>query len=336
MPTGVVKKVFKDKGFGFITPDDGTADIFAPVRTLVGSEANLREGLKVIFESEIEARTNKPKATTWSVIEGSAADAQVAAATSAAAAAYSGMAGYNLLAAGYGAMAGGMLGADRISPYGQIPGVAYGAMPGALGIAGAMPTAGFDPNLAAAAAMALPAGWESVTDPASGKIYYANRATGESSWTPPMAALANPAAMVNTTVMTNPAAAVMTNPAAAALTNPAAALTNPVGVVMTNGAAATMTNPTAVAGVAPAATAMAPVEAAAASIAPAAAGGPVAVAAVVPEATTTPVVAAAPVVSAQPASLPAGWESATDPASGRTYYFNRSTNETTWVIPAQA
>lgn len=41
---------------------------------------------------------------------------------------------------------------------------------------------------AAAPPSALPAGWEQAPDPASGRTYYFNRATGQSSWTPPVAA----------------------------------------------------------------------------------------------------------------------------------------------------
>jgi hypothetical protein len=33
----------------------------------------------------------------------------------------------------------------------------------------------------------LPRGWEQVADPATGRPYFCNRATGESSWTPPVA-----------------------------------------------------------------------------------------------------------------------------------------------------
>merc|ERR1712194_370169 len=38
------------------------------------------------------------------------------------------------------------------------------------------------------AAPGLPQGWEQITDPASGRPYFCNRATGETSWTPPAGA----------------------------------------------------------------------------------------------------------------------------------------------------
>ena len=37
-----------------------------------------------------------------------------------------------------------------------------------------------------------------------------------------------------------------------------------------------------------------------------------------------------------PAALPDGWDSAVDPASGKTYYYNEATGESTWTLPAAA
>merc|ERR1719482_85806 len=57
----------------------------------------------------------------------------------------------------------------RASPYG-----ALGALPATLpGLSMLNTTPG------------LPLGWEMTTDPNTGKPYYFNRATGQSSWTPP-------------------------------------------------------------------------------------------------------------------------------------------------------
>merc|ERR1712127_631818 len=84
----------------------------------------------------------------------------------------------------------------------------------------------------------LPVGWEQVADPTTGNPYYCNRATGESSWTVPIAP------------------------------------------------------------------------------------------AVAPSVFQPP-----PVAAAEAASLPAGWESASDPSSGKPYYYNRATGETKWETP---
>ena len=44
-------------------------------------------------------------------------------------------------------------------------------------------------------------------------------------------------------------------------------------------------------------------------------------------------IAPAPIGAAGVISLPQGWEEAKDPASGKAYYFNRSTGETRWDPP---
>lgn len=49
---GVIKKTM-DKGFGFISPEDGGKDIFFHTNSLVGVQFNeLREGDAVTFETE--------------------------------------------------------------------------------------------------------------------------------------------------------------------------------------------------------------------------------------------------------------------------------------------
>ena len=49
--TGTIKKVVKDKGFGFITPDDGGEDLFAHFSAIqMNGFKTLKEGQKVQFE----------------------------------------------------------------------------------------------------------------------------------------------------------------------------------------------------------------------------------------------------------------------------------------------
>ena len=51
MATGTVKWFNDAKGFGFITPDDGSADLFAHFTQIVQEGfKSLKEGDKVIFE----------------------------------------------------------------------------------------------------------------------------------------------------------------------------------------------------------------------------------------------------------------------------------------------
>ena len=53
MATGTVKWFNADKGFGFIAPDDGSADVFAHFSAIQGTGfRKLEEGQKVTFDTE--------------------------------------------------------------------------------------------------------------------------------------------------------------------------------------------------------------------------------------------------------------------------------------------
>jgi CspA family cold shock protein len=53
MPTGTVKWFSDDKGFGFITPDDGDRDLFVHHTGINGDGyRSLKEGAKVSYDAE--------------------------------------------------------------------------------------------------------------------------------------------------------------------------------------------------------------------------------------------------------------------------------------------
>jgi cold shock protein len=53
MPTGTVKWFSDEKGYGFITPDDQSKDLFVHHSAIVGrGRKSLAEGAKVSYETE--------------------------------------------------------------------------------------------------------------------------------------------------------------------------------------------------------------------------------------------------------------------------------------------
>jgi cold shock protein len=63
MQTGTVKWFNDQKGFGFIQPDQGGADVFVHISAVERSGlGSLREGQKVGFEVERDRRTGKSAA----------------------------------------------------------------------------------------------------------------------------------------------------------------------------------------------------------------------------------------------------------------------------------
>ncbi len=61
MATGIVKWFNSTKGFGFITPDDGSPDVFAHFSSIDGSGfRELTEGQKVDFDIEQGPKGPRP------------------------------------------------------------------------------------------------------------------------------------------------------------------------------------------------------------------------------------------------------------------------------------
>jgi CspA family cold shock protein len=61
MATGTVKWFSDDKGFGFITPDDQSSDLFVHQSAIAGDGyRSLNEGAKVTYDAE--ADTKGPRA----------------------------------------------------------------------------------------------------------------------------------------------------------------------------------------------------------------------------------------------------------------------------------
>jgi CspA family cold shock protein len=67
MSTGTVTTFLEDRGFGFIRPVDGGADVFVHVRDLSNRDT-LRIGERVEFEIVEDERRGKPRADKVRVI----------------------------------------------------------------------------------------------------------------------------------------------------------------------------------------------------------------------------------------------------------------------------
>jgi cold shock protein len=67
MPKGTVKFFNDDKGFGFITPEDGGTDVFVHVSALQHG-GSLKEGDKVSYDVGQDRKTGKSKAENVSVL----------------------------------------------------------------------------------------------------------------------------------------------------------------------------------------------------------------------------------------------------------------------------
>eukprot|EP00931_Biecheleriopsis_adriatica_P055667 TRINITY_DN32960_c0_g1_i1.p1 TRINITY_DN32960_c0_g1~~TRINITY_DN32960_c0_g1_i1.p1 ORF type:complete len:298 (+),score=62.20 TRINITY_DN32960_c0_g1_i1:45-938(+) len=295
MPTGTLKKVFMDKGFAFIVPDEGGADLFAPMRNFVGERETAVEGSKVSYDTEVEDRTNKMKASSWSIVAGGAAAATLAA---------------NPYGA-YGAVVGGYTPA-LASPYGTV--ASFAAVPGA-GCCAA-PCGGCCGMQVSGGCCGMPAGCCGGCPgmvPGFGGCCYGGMPGGGccGACMPNGGCCGGCGNVQGGCVMQNgcgcqgagagaaPSPSDLAGAAAMTGTAPAAVAADPNGVA---GAIAAVPG----------------------AVADPATAGASAAAASAPS-------AAAPAGAA--ANLPAGWEMASDPASGNTYYFNRSTGQTSWTVP---
>lgn len=67
MATGTVKFFAQDKGFGFITPDNGGPDVFVHI-SAVGFGGSLQDGQKVSYDMGQDRKTGKSKAENVSVL----------------------------------------------------------------------------------------------------------------------------------------------------------------------------------------------------------------------------------------------------------------------------
>ena len=70
MSQGTVKFFNMEKGFGFITPDEGGNDVFVHITAVKDAGMNdLRDGQRVAFDTEPDRRGKGPKAVNLRAAE---------------------------------------------------------------------------------------------------------------------------------------------------------------------------------------------------------------------------------------------------------------------------
>ena len=67
MPTGKIKMFNEAKGFGFIVPDDGGADVFFHVSALRDGD-DIAKDKNVTFEMGVDPKSGKPKAVSVDLV----------------------------------------------------------------------------------------------------------------------------------------------------------------------------------------------------------------------------------------------------------------------------
>ena len=68
MATGTVKWFNEQKGYGFITPDEGGRDVFVHISAVERSGlSGLAEGMKVSYEVQADRRTGKESAANLKI-----------------------------------------------------------------------------------------------------------------------------------------------------------------------------------------------------------------------------------------------------------------------------
>ena len=62
MPAGTVKFYNGEKGFGFISRDDGSGEIFVHISNCAEDIEELAQGQRVRFDEQMSKRSGKPEA----------------------------------------------------------------------------------------------------------------------------------------------------------------------------------------------------------------------------------------------------------------------------------